>query len=181
MLTFSTETKRNLLDNAKWHIREFLSTGKTPSLPEKFKTDPVLYTAAGAFVTVYVGSKLRGCIGSFREQELYKSIGNLAIQAASQDSRFDPVIPDELEEMRLEISVLTPRKRISEPEEIEIGKHGIYLIHGTRHATLLPQVAVEHGYTKVEFLEVCARNKLGINKDSWKDSEIYVYEAFIVK
>jgi hypothetical protein len=82
--------------------------------------------------------------------------------------------------MKVEISVLLPRKRIFGPDEIEIGTHGIYLIHGYRRATLLPQVALTNNWTPVEFLECCAENKLGLSKSSWKEAELYVYEAILI-
>lgn len=171
-----------LLNIAEWSILDFLNHHKRNPLPRKFELDRILRKKSGAFVSVYVNENLRGCIGTFSESEpLFKNVQLMALQAAFEDDRFDPISIEDTKELTVEISVLSPRLKIHDPEEIEIGTHGIYLIHGIRRATLLPQVAVKYNYNAVEFLECCAKNKLGLSKDSWKDSELFVYEAFVFK
>jgi AmmeMemoRadiSam system protein A len=181
-MEFTAEQKHTLISIAEWSIHDDLSTGTRNPLPGTFRIDAVLRSSVGAFVTVYVNKQLRGCIGTFSESEpLYKNVQDMARQAATADRRFRPVSLDELPQLDVEISVLSPRERISGPEDIEIGKHGIYLIHGIRRATLLPQVAVQNNWGPVEFLECCAGNKLGLAKDSWKEAEIFVYEATVIR
>jgi AmmeMemoRadiSam system protein A len=103
----------------------------------------------------------------------------MAVAAAVQDFRFPPVSPEELDKLEIEISVLTPMRRITSIDEITLGKHGIYIKKGSKGGTFLPQVATETGWSKEEFLGHCAQDKAGIGWDGWKDAEIYVYEALV--
>jgi hypothetical protein len=101
----------------------------------------------------------------------------MAIAAATEDYRFPQVQSGEISNLQIEISALTPMRRISSVDEIELGRHGIYIRKGDRSGTFLPQVATETGWTKEEFLGHCARDKAGLGWDGWRDAEIYVYEA----
>ncbi|KPL12765.1 MAG: hypothetical protein AMS26_16430, partial [Bacteroides sp. SM23_62] len=101
------------------------------------------------------------------------------ISASTKDYRFKPVTPAELDEIELEISVLTPLIRIQDPSEIMLGLHGIYIKKGAKSGTFLPQVATQTGWTLEEFLGHCARDKVHIGWYGWKDAEIYTYEALI--
>ncbi len=180
-MEFLKKQKHTLLSIAEWAIQEYLLTGRQAPLPEKFDVSGILSEKMGAFVSVYVDQELRGCIGTFSESvPLYENIHQMAIQAATQDHRFQPLTRDDIPGMKLELSVLSKRQRVDGADDIEIGKHGIYLIKGFRRATLLPQVAVKNNFTPVDFLECCAENKLGMTKDSWKESEIFVYEAVVI-
>ena len=85
----------------------------------------------------------------------------------------------ELEEIHIEISVLSPMTRIHDIEEIELGKHGIYIKKGLASGTFLPQVAEQTGWTKEEFLGHCSKDKARIGWDGWEDAELYTYEAFV--
>jgi AmmeMemoRadiSam system protein B/AmmeMemoRadiSam system protein A len=139
-----------------------------------------LVTNCGAFVTLRKNGDLRGCIGRFDATEpLYKVVQQMAIASSTEDYRFSPVTPREVNQLEIEISVLTPMRRIKSIDEIEMGKHGIYIRKGTRAGTFLPQVATETGWTKEQFLGHCAEEKAGIGWDGWKDAEIYVYEALV--
>ena len=118
-------------------------------LPEKSFMRPLkeipapLRVKCGAFVSLYVEDNLRGCIGTFTEDEpLFKNVRRMAVSAASNDSRFFPILAEEVDQLRIEISVLSPRQAINGPDEIEIGLHGIYIQQGMNRGTLLPQVAV---------------------------------------
>ena len=136
----------------------------------------------GAFVSLYVNQKLRGCIGTFSEEEpLYKNVETMAVSAARDDSRFTPIQPLELSQLQMEISILTPRQLINDPSEIIVGLHGIYIKLGSNRGTLLPQVAVKEKWTVEEFLGNCSRYKAGIGWDGWKTAEIYTYEAIVFK
>jgi hypothetical protein len=137
-----------------------------------------LCACCGAFVTLQKHNELRGCIGRFdASQPLHRVVQQMAIAAATEDYRFPPVGPQEIDALEIEISVLTPMRRIGTIDEIELGRHGIYIRKGTRAGTFLPQVALETGWSKQEFLGHCAQEKAGIGWNGWKDAEIYVYEA----
>ncbi|MCD4730505.1 MAG: AmmeMemoRadiSam system protein A, partial [Bacteroidales bacterium] len=124
--------------------------------------------------------RLRGCIGRFdAEQPLYEVVQQMAIASSTQDTRFTPVMEYELQDLEVEISVLTPMKKINSIDEIELGKHGIYIKQGYRTGTFLPQVAKDTGWTLEEFLGHCARDKAGIGWDGWEDADIYIYEAIV--
>jgi AmmeMemoRadiSam system protein A len=105
----------------------------------------------------------------------------MAISAATRDTRFSPVTLREMEKIDIEISVLSPMKRIATASEFRLGKDGIYIRKGNRAGTFLPQVAEETGWTKEEFLGHCSRDKAGLEWDSWKeqDVELYTYQALI--
>ncbi len=134
----------------------------------------------GCFVTLKADGALRGCIGRFETTTpLYELVREMAIAAASQDYRFRPVEAGELGGIDIEISILTPLKKIGSIDEIELGRHGIYLKKGFSTGTFLPQVATETGWTKEEFLGHCARDKARIGWEGWKEAEIYTYEAYV--
>ena len=135
---------------------------------------------AGAFVTLKEGGSLRGCIGRFSaDMPLYKLISQMAVASSTEDNRFEPVNAGELDRVEIEISVLSPLKKIDSPGEIILGKHGIYLKKGSSSGTFLPQVATETGWNIEEFLGHCARDKAGIGWDGWKNAELFTYEACV--
>ncbi len=139
-----------------------------------------LHQNAGAFVTLHLKGKLRGCIGRFQpDAPLYTVVQDMAIAAATKDHRFSPVKPGDLEKIDIEISVLTPLKRITSVDEIELGRHGIYIKQGYNTGTFLPQVAESTGWNIEEFLGHCARDKARIGWDGWKSADLYTYEAII--
>ncbi|WP_347839201.1 AmmeMemoRadiSam system protein B [uncultured Draconibacterium sp.] len=147
----------------------------------KTKKSRILETKAGVFVSIYINNELRGCIGGFAgEKTLREMISTHAVSAAN-DNRFNPVEPFELENMSLEVSVLTPLKKIHSIDEFQLGKHGIYIKSGFNSGTFLPQVAEKTGWSKEEFLGRCAKDKAGIGWEGWKTAELYTYEVAIVK
>jgi MEMO1 family protein len=175
----SASEKTTLLQIARQTIHEYVKNKKVPEIDEK-TLSPNLKTPAGAFVTLTENGQLRGCIGNFQAADpLYKTVRTMAVEACSRDPRFDPVNASEVDRIKIEISVLTPMKRIKSVDEIELGKHGIYIKKGNRKGTFLPQVATETNWTKEEFLGHCARDKAFIGWDGWKDAEIYTYEALV--
>jgi AmmeMemoRadiSam system protein B/AmmeMemoRadiSam system protein A len=171
--------KKDLLSIARTSIERFVKNRKKLEIEEK--TIPsILKTPCGAFVTLKKDGNLRGCIGRFDASEpLYQVVQEMAIASSTQDYRFSPVESNEIPELEIEISVLTPMRRISSLDEIELGKHGIYIKKGNRSGTFLPQVATETGWTKEEYLGHCAQDKAGIGWNGWKDAELYVYEALV--
>jgi AmmeMemoRadiSam system protein A len=133
----------------------------------------------GAFVTLHKSGALRGCIGLVEAMKpLYKSVREMALAAAFDDPRFPPLGRDELEEIDIEISVMSPLKRIKDVNEIEVGKHGIIMKRGFHQGLLLPQVATEQGWNRDTFLEHTCY-KANMMSDCWKqpDTEIYIFSA----
>jgi AmmeMemoRadiSam system protein A len=143
---------------------------------------PALLQHSGVFVSLYKQGKLRGCIGRFTpDMPLYELVQEMAIASALNDHRFSPLKIEEVPEIKAEISVLSPLKRIRSMEEIELGRHGIYIQKGSATGTFLPQVALNTGWSREEFIEHCASDKAGIGRNGWKDAELYTYEAVIIK
>ena len=176
----SKSEKEELLRKARNAISHFVRTGERGKL-QPAETHGILNEKAGVFVSIYINGKLRGCIGGFAgEQTLNEMVQRLAPSSAC-DRRFDPVQEDELAEMQLEISVLSPLKKIDSVNEIVLGKHGIYLKQGYNSGTFLPQVATKTGWSLEEFLGHCARDKAGIGWNGWKAAEIFTYEAIIFR
>ncbi len=158
----SKEEKASLLIIARNTIRKYISDGKIPEVDPGELSDK-LKEQCGAFVTLHKNKKLRGCIGRFIVSEpLYKIVQQMALEASVNDYRFSKVALNEIEEIDIEISVLTPMKKINSIDEIILGKHGIYIKKGSSSGTFLPQVATETGWTKEEFLGHCARDKARI-------------------
>jgi len=177
--TLDSKDKQQLLDISKSTLETYISKGKLYEVPEKELTAS-LKRPAGAFVSLYMGGRLRGCIGNFSPgKPLYAVVQEMTIAAATHDNRFAPVESSELPYISIEISVLTPLKKISSIDEFQLGRQGIYMNKDGRSGTYLPQVAEETGWSKEEFLGHCAREKAGIGWDGWKDAELYVYEAIV--
>jgi hypothetical protein len=103
----------------------------------------------------------------------------MAVSAAVNDSRFERITKDETGKIDIEISVLTPLKKIKTIDEIVLGRDGVYIKDGFMGGTFLPQVAAETGWTKEEFLGHCARDKAGLGWEGWKKADIYTYQAVI--
>ena len=151
------------------------------SLPEFKVESEILKENRGAFVTIEKHGNLRGCIGYIQAiKPLHITIREMAKSAALNDPRFPPVAPDELDDLELEISVLTPLKRIKDINEIEVGRHGIYMKSGYYSGLLLPQVATDYGWDRQTFLEQTC-HKAGMGGDCWKNkqTEIYIFSADI--
>lgn len=175
-----SDSQRNiLLKFARATIVAHLS-GKTLPLLPKVKDE--FASKNGAFVTLHKRKTLRGCIGNMvGHGPLVNTIQEMAIAAATSDPRFMPVRIDEMPEIDLEISVLSPMRRITDVSEIQVGVHGIMMSRGLNRGVLLPQVAVEYNWDRETFLkETC--NKAGLPADAWKDSkttiEIFSAEVF---
>ena len=173
--TLTDADKKLLKEIAYESIRDSLD-GK----PIRNTTHATLNVKCGAFVSLHKHGRLRGCIGHFGEDyPLYEIVAEMARAAAFEDPRFTPVRREELDDIDIEISVLTPMRRIQSLDEFELHRHGIYIRKGYRSGTFLPQVADEVNWTKEEFVAHCSQDKAGLGWDGWRDAELYVYEAIV--
>ncbi|MGA7160398.1 MAG: AmmeMemoRadiSam system protein A [Bacteroidota bacterium] len=179
------DEQRELVDIASKSVRRIVrgEAAERSQQRKTFDAGSVLSQPAGAFVTLYKRGELRGCLGVIvSEAPLAETVSQLAGRSATEDPRFPPVIEDELKDIRVEISVLSPLKEISSIEEIQVGKHGIFISAGMYRGLLLPQVAVKHRWNTIQFLEeTCV--KAGLPRDQWKHAEtnIYIFSAEIIE
>ena len=170
--------QRTLLVVARNAIRERLGL-PVPSPPGE--TTPALQRPCGAFVTLHKQGRLRGCIGHITaSRPLIETVREMAVSSALHDPRFSPVVRGEVDELHVEISVLSPFRRISDPGEIEVGVHGILLRSGGRSGLLLPQVATEQGWDRDTFLDHTCM-KAGVPPGTWREegTEIEIFSAIV--
>jgi AmmeMemoRadiSam system protein A len=164
-----------LLKIARDTVVDYVATGKVPAI---VSASPGLQLHSGCFVTIKQNGALRGCIGNFiSEQPLYKLVQEMAVSAATRDPRFYPMKADDLADFTLDISVLSPLAKAGSVEEIQVGIHGIYIVKGNYRGVLLPQVAVEYGWDRDQFLQhTCI--KAGLPQDAWQgECDIYLFSA----
>ena len=172
---FTREQKAKLLRLARRSIEHYLRTDQR--LKDLEIDDPALYKEKGAFVTLKKHGMLRGCIGHIiADMPLCEVVAEMAVQAAVGDPRFPALKLEELPEVEIEISVLSPLKKVESIDEIKVGKHGLLLRKGFYSGLLLPQVPVEYGWDKVTFLQHLAM-KAGLPPDGWKGAELYSFTA----
>jgi uncharacterized protein len=178
-----------LIGLARNAVKEYLETGKIIKPPTN--TPKKFFEKCGVFVTINAAKhgkhELRGCIGyPYPTNPLVEAVIDAAINAATQDPRFNPISTNELEHVVFEVSVLTPPKlaQVEKPEEylkkIKVGEHGLIVEKSFRKGLLLPQVPVEWGWDEEEFMCQCCI-KAGLPPDSWltKDTQIYQFTAII--
>jgi AmmeMemoRadiSam system protein A len=151
--------------------------GERPPVPPR---DGVYALQAGAFVSLHRDGELRGCIGQTEPRDVLGDvIVHCAGAAALEDPRFTPVQPDELRGLDVEVSVLTPPVPVTDPSTIVVGRHGLIVGRDGRRGLLLPQVAVEWGWTREEFLAQTCR-KAGLPPDAWRrGADVFAFEAEI--
>ncbi len=171
-MRLSKEDKKQLLQIARKSI-EHAVHGQ--SLPEPEATSEALLKPCGAFVTLTQGKELRGCIGyTEAHKPLAETVREVAAKAALEDPRFPSLTKEELQQIDIEVSVLSPMKKIKDVNEIEPGKHGLMLVNGYFRGLLLPQVAAEYHWDRETFLEYTAR-KAGLPPEAWKDKNTTIY------
>jgi hypothetical protein len=171
--------KKTLLAISRSTLETYLRSGTLAEV-DKSELSVTLRQPAGAFVSLYMGGRLRGCIGNFApDKPLYMVVQEMTLAAALNDPRFAPVEDSELEYISIEVSVLTPLRKISSIDEFQLGKHGIYMSKGGKSGTFLPQVAQSTGWSKEEFLGHCAKDKAGMGYEGWKEADLFVYEALV--
>lgn len=177
--TLTEKEKQTLKKLAKNKLFSHVTGSKADKIQKNELTEN-LKLNVGAFVTLYKNRKLRGCIGRFMpNSSLYKIVEDMTISAASYDSRFNAVTKEELDEIEIEISVLTPLQKINSIEELKVGRDGIYITKGGQSGTLLPKVASDNGWSKEEFVEYCSKYKANLGSDGWKDAELFIYQTIV--
>jgi len=153
-------------------------------MPRPESHDPRLNAKCGCFVTLKNRGQLRGCIGQFTsEVPLIELVVEMAKASATSDTRFlaNPITARELNQLDIEISVLSPLQRTDNPLSLRLGIDGIYIKKGYTSGCFLPQVAAETGWDKEEFLSYCCAHKAGLRPDAWRDpdTEVYLFTAEI--
>lgn len=161
------KARLRLLEVAREAIFQRLQRG---SVPPFTVTEPELQAPLGAFVSLHLDGDLRGCIGTLHaERPLHEVVAEMACEAATNDPRFPALTTRELSQTDIEVSVLTPFQPI-QPEDVEVGRHGLYVVRGPRRGVLLPQVPVQYGWTREQYLQHACR-KAGLPEDAYKDAE----------
>jgi AmmeMemoRadiSam system protein B/AmmeMemoRadiSam system protein A len=160
---------QTLLSIARNSLKETFKAKKaTEFTPEKDLLTSSLEKNRGAFVTLHKHGKLRGCIGHMQEDTpLYKTVSNTVLLSAFGDRRFPPLTEDEMKDIDIEISVLSPMKTIQSWKEIVLGRDGIIVEKQGKSAVYLPQVALEQGWTIEDTLSHLCQ-KAGLSEDDWK-------------
>jgi len=167
----SRKAKLRLLEIAREAIFCRLARG---SVPPFAATEPELAEPRGAFVSLHLDEQLRGCIGNLHgDKPLFEVVAEMAVEAATGDPRFPSLGLKELPKTDIEVSVLTPFQPIA-PEDVVVGKHGLYVVRGPRRGVLLPQVGAQYGWTSEELLQQTCR-KAGLPPDAWKEKETRIF------
>lgn len=171
--------KKEMLRIARCAIRNSLDK-KNEDL--EFSDDMSYQEKVGLFVTLTKNGDLRGCIGHIEPvMSLRDGLVDLARAAAFEDPRFNPVKKEELKNIKIEISILSPLKRVASADDIVLGRDGVIVKRGFNEGVFLPQVADETGWTKEEFLSHLCRDKAGLRPDAWKTKDIELYTFEVVK
>jgi hypothetical protein len=180
-----TEMVQELSRDARLHLlgvaREAVTAAVAGKAAPAFEAKTAeLKVKRGVFVTLYKNGRLRGCIGCFSSpDELPATVARYAVLSALEDDRFGPVKPDEVAQLGIKVSVLSEPRKAASPEEVEIGRHGIWIVDKRtgRSGTYLPEVATEMGWDRETFLTDCCLHKAGLPGDCWKKGavDIFIY------
>ena len=177
-MAISAEDRAKLVQLARQTVRAEVA-GLYPS-PTGTLTG-ALAERRGCFVTLTNKGRLRGCIGNFTPD---RPLGELVVRmasAAARDPRFvtDPIRPEEVKDLTVEVSVLSPLQETAEPEKLQVGTHGIYVTCGGRAGCFLPEVATDQGWDAEEFLACCCAHKAALPPDAWrrKDAKVYLFTS----
>jgi AmmeMemoRadiSam system protein A len=174
------EDKKELLHTARMALIDAVGTEEQKlryhgSGPQMVRCSDNLLLHCGAFVTLHRHRELRGCIGYITsDKALVDTVADLAALAAEQDPRFIPVSDEEIDDIDIEVSVLTPPVQISSSDEVVVGRDGLIIQSGKYRGLLLPQVATKYGWGREEFLEETCM-KAGLPKDQWKNPQTKIY------
>ena len=172
------ELRNTLLTCARQEISKACGSVREPALPAANSIEFEPINASGVFVSLHIGKRLRGCIGKLRLNEVgLTELSAAAVDAACADPRFPAVRPSELSELHIEISLLGPLYRC-EPEEVVVGKHGLYIRSDDNSGLLLPQVAVERDWSSTEFLQQL-RKKAGLEPTPTISEQLWCFRAVV--
>jgi AmmeMemoRadiSam system protein A len=171
-----TDDQKQALLRLARHTVEAVTRGDLPPPPDDL--NGALRERCGVFVTLKRGGHLRGCIGLVEGiRPLVDGVVEMARASALEDPRFPPVGPHEVPDLQIEISVLSPLERVRDVGEIEVGTHGLVIRKGFYSGLLLPQVATEWGWDRLEFLQQTCL-KAGLDRNAWREgAEIYRFAA----
>jgi len=172
-MDISAEDRSQLVALARDAVESGVHRDTTP----KTELTGILGEHLGCFVTLTNAGHLRGCIGTFSPRgPLGETILEMG-RAATDDPRFvgNPITPTELSQLTIEVSVLSPLEETDEPEKLEIGRHGIYIVCGPYSGCFLPEVATDMGWGAEEFLDHCCTGKAGLKKGQWREPNAKVY------
>ena len=153
------------------------ATVKGAALPSIINPCGLFAEALGCFVTLTNSGQLRGCVGTFKPSApLSESIVEMG-SAAARDGRFinNPISSAELNQLTVEVSILSPLAGTNEPEKLEIGTHGVYIVRGSNRGCFLPEVAADQGWNVEQFLDYCCTHKADLPPGAWKDTQTMVY------
>ena len=176
-IVYNDSEKKQLLEWARVAIETYLQDGW---VIEPMTNNQMLKRKVGAFVTLWKSENLRGCIGVLQtDKPLNQTVVDMAISAATQDNRFPPLMLSELSQTKIEISVLSPLKKIKSVKEIELGKHGVYIVQSKRSGVFLPEVAKKEGWDLGTLLEALCVEKAGLPANAWmdKNSDLYIFTS----
>lgn len=174
---FPEEAREEMLELARAAV---MAAVKGEKLPVAEPKNPQLELERGIFVTLKSRGMLRGCLGRFEaDTPLKVLVPEMAAASATQDPRFfgNRITSEEVAQLAIKISVLSPLRRVSSPDEVTVGEHGIQVRQGWRSGCYLPEVATDYNMSREEFLSSCCRDKAGMTADAWKDpnTEILVF------
>jgi AmmeMemoRadiSam system protein A len=176
-MTTSDDDRQTLLEIARRAMVAHVSGAPVLS-DQRVVPAGVSTRLGGAFVTLHHGGKLRGCIGRVEaDRPLLDVIEQSAVAACSADPRFAAVTSAELSDLEIELSLLGTLEAVTDPAEIEIGRHGLLIEKGWHRGLLLPQVASERGWDALQFLaQTC--QKAGLPADAWQEgARVWRFEA----
>lgn len=179
MPALSSSSRKALIQMAQIILETFVR-GESP--PHFEPPDPALRDLRSCFVTLRRGGELRGCLGSFQpEGVLYEEVIRMTRAAAREDPRFPSVLPEELPEIQIEISVLSPLEEIHSPQEVQIGRHGVLIQQGSARGAFLPEVAEEMQWSADEFVRRCALEKAGLPESALREARLYRFTTEKIK
>jgi len=174
-MALSPQERSQLMELARASVRATI-TGQAP--PTVGAVEGTLAEERGCFVTLTNAGRLRGCIGTFQPD---RPLGEMIVEmgaAAARDPRFiyhAPILPEEVDQLTIGVSVLSPLEATDDPLSLEIGTHGIYIVSGHRAGCFLPEVASDQGWGAEEFLRQCCAGKAQLPPDAWQHPETTVY------
>jgi hypothetical protein len=177
-MPLSIEERSQLIALARSAVEAAVRGGPLPA-PKDVRG--VLDQSRGCFVTLTTGGRLRGCIGTFQPSGRLAEVLPQIAAAATQDSRFvwDPVTAGELPRLDIEVSILSPLEPMKRLEDLQIGTHGVYVVHGRRSGCFLPEVATDQGWDASRFLDECCAGKAGLPPRAWQqpDAKVYLFTS----